>query len=909
MPDWKSEIRRRLAGLHLSPTREAAIVEELAQHLDDCYAELLSGGASEDEACQQTLAELSGGELLQRELRRVERQVAPEPIVFGTNRRTNMIADLWQDLRYGARMLLKQPGFTLIAVLTLALGIGANTAIFSLVDAVLWRPLAALQPERLVAVYTSGGGGSGYRSVSYADYLHYRDQQKTLSGLAAYARVPVKLRNGDQFGQIGAELVTGNFFSVLGLNAAQGRLFTAADDRVRGAHPVAVISHRLWRERFDLAPQAIGQTLNLSGQDYAIIGVAPPQFSSVALDWGKQPDVWLPMMMQAQVTPVHDGVDVLQNRDARWLLLVGRLSDGVELAQAEAELKTLSAQIAAAWPQHNAGRQAIVLPIGQARFWPEYRQEISRWLAILQMLVGMALLVACFNVANMLLARAAARQKETGIRLALGAGRGRLLRQWLTESLLLALLAAGAGWLFARWLMVLLAVYPLPFKIALAVELRPDARVLGFTLLAAVATSLIFGAALAWQTAKVDLLSALKESHPKRPSKSVAGNALCGAQIALSLALLVGAGLLTRSLWNLRNVETGYQADRVLLAQFDLAPREFTAERGLDFYQQLLDRTRALPGVERASLMKNVPINPLRMKKPPVAAAGAAPQREEDWLNADPDFISPDYFQTLGIRLLDGRDFDSRDAANAPRVIIVNQTLARRLWPQQTAIGRQMRIAGEPEPYTVIAVAPDLKYRALTEATPPYYYLPLAQNYQREMTLQLRTATAPLGVAAPLRQAVRELDDRAFVREISAFDGQIAAALAQPRMTALSASILGLLALTLAATGLYSVMAYAVARRTQEIGIRLALGAQASAVLRLILQQGLALALAGVGAGVLLALALTRVLRSLLFGVSATDLLTFAGVSSLLLAAALLACWIPARRATKVDPLVALRAE
>jgi predicted permease len=861
------------------------------------------------EADRQTLAELNGSELLARELRRIERQINQEPIALGTNRRANMIADLWQDLRYGARMLLKRPGFTLLVVLTLAVGIGANTAIFSLVDAVLWRPLVAPRPERLVAVYTTGGGGDGYRSVSYADYLHYRDQQKSLSGLAAYARVPVRLRSGDRLEQIGAELVTGNFFGVLGLNAAQGRLFTLADDQTRGAHPVAVISHRLWRERFNLAPQAVGQTLNLNGQDYSIIGVAPERFSSVVLDWGKQPDVWLPIMMQPQALPVHDGVDVLQNRDARWLLLVGRLRDGVELARAEAELKTLSAQIAAAWPQHNAGRQALVLPIAQARFWPEYRQEISRLLAMLQMLVGLALLVACFNVANLLLARAAGRAAETGIRLALGAGPWRLLRQWLAESLLLALLAAGAGLLVAQWLMALFAAFPLPFKIALAVELQVDARALTFTLLAVALTSLIFGLALARQTAKVDLLSAIKGSQSGRLSKSVAGNALVVAQIALSLALLVGAGLLTRSLWNLRNVETGYRTDRVLLAQFDLDPREFTAEQGLDFYRRLLDRARALPGVEMASLTKNVPINPLRMKKPPVAAAGAAAQREEDWLNAEPDFISPGYFQTLGVRLLDGRDFDERNAEGAPPVVIVNEMLARRLWPQQPAVGQRMRIGGEKEPYTVIAVAPNLKYRALTEATPPYYYLPLAQNYLREMTLQARTTTAPLSLAAPVRQLARELNANAFVREIGTLDGQIAQALAQSRMTALSAGVLGLLALALAATGLYGVMANAVARRTQEIGVRMALGARASDVLRLILKQGMALALTGVGVGLLIALALTRALRSLLFGVSATDPLTFIVIALLLTFVALLACYIPARRATKVDPLLALRCE
>jgi predicted permease len=817
--------------------------------------------------------------------------------------------EVFQDLRFGVRMLLKHPGFTFIAVLTLALGIGANTAIFSLVDAVLWRPLAAPQPERLVAVYTTGGGGSGYRSVSYADYQYYRDQQKSLSGLAAYARVPVRLRNADQIEQISAELVTGNFFGVLRLSAAQGRLFTPADDRTRGAHPVAVISHRLWRERFNLAPQIVGQTLNLNGHEYSIVGVAPPQFSSVVLDWGRQPDVWLPMMMQPQVLPAGDGVDLLQNRDARWLLLAGRLNDSVGQAQAEAELKTLAAQIAAAWPQHNAGRQAIVLPLQQARFWPEHRQEISRLLAMLQMLVGMALLVACFNVANMLLARAAARRKETGIRLALGAGHWRLLRQWLTESLLLACLAAGAGLLFAQWLIRLFASFPLPFKIALALELRLDARVLGFTLLAAVATSLIFSLTLWRQATKIDLLGAIKESQTGRPGKAVAGSVLVVAQIALSLALLLGAGLLTRSLWNLRSIETGYLTDRVLLARFDLDPREFTAQQGLDFYQQLLDRTRALPGVEMASLTKNVPINPLRMKKPPVAAEGAESARAEDLLQAEPDFISPGYFQTLGIRLLDGRDFDARDAAAAPRVVIVNQTLARRLWPGQTALGRRMKIAGEEPSYTVIAVAPDLKYRALIESPQPYYYLPLAQHYLREMTLQARTTIAPLSLAPAIRQTARDINANAFVNEIGTLDSQLAQALAQPRLTAWSASLLGLLALTLAAAGLYSVMAYAVSRRTQEIGIRMALGARTGDVLRLVMKQGMMLALIGIGCGLPLALASARVTRSLLFGVSATDPLTFIVIPLLLLAIGLLACWIPARRATKVDPLVALRHE
>jgi predicted permease len=815
---------------------------------------------------------------------------------------------LWQDLRFGVRMLLKHKGFTTIAVLTLALGIGANTAVFSLVDAVIWRPLMVPRPERLVAVYTTGENGSGFRSTSYADYLYFRNQQKGLSGLAAYARLPVSLKIGDQLEQIGAELVTGDFFDVLRLSAAQGRLLTPADDQMRGAHPVAVISHRMWREHFNFSPQVIGQTLNLNGQEYSIVGVAPEQFSSVVLDWGKQPDVWVPMMMQPQIMPAGS-MDMLQNRDARWLLLVGRLKDGVELAQAETEFKTLASQIAIAWPEHSAGRLAIMLPLRQARFWPEYRQEIRRFLAMLQTLVGVTLLVACFNVANLLLARAAARQRETGIRLALGAGWWRLLRQWLTESLLLASLAAGAGMLFAQWLLAMFAAFPLPFKIPLAVDLRLDARVLAFTLLMAVLTSLTFSLALAWQTTKIDLLGAIKSGRTGGRGKSVAGNALVVPQIALSLVLLLGAGLLVRSLWNLRQVQTGYQTDRVLLAHFDLDPREFTAERGLRFYQELLDRTRALPGVETASLTKSIPINRVRMKRPPVAAEGAEPPREKDWLEAEPNFISAGYFETLGIRLLGGRDFTGHDTSTAPRVVIINQLLAQKLWPQRSAVGRRMKIAASPEAYTVIAVAPDLKYHALTEAATPYYYLPLSQNYLREMTLQVRTRIEPLSLAAAIRQTAREINTDALVRSIDTLDGQMGQALSQPRLTALSASILGLLALVLAATGLYSVMAYSVTRRTQEIGIRRALGAQATDVLRLVIKQGMSLALFGVGLGVPLALALTRLMQSQLFGVSAYDLPTVIAIATLLSLAALVACWIPARRATNVNPLEALRCE
>jgi predicted permease len=818
---------------------------------------------------------------------------------------------LWQDLRFGVRMLLKNPGFTLTAVLTLALGVGAVAAIFSVVDAVLWRPLPAHQPERLVALYTSGEDGVGYRALSYPNYAYYRDNQKSLEGLAAYVRVPLNWRDGERIEQIGSELVTGNFFAVLGLRAAAGRLFTVEDDRTPGAHPVAVISHRLWRKRFKSDPGAIGQTLKLNNNDYTIIGVAPAGYSSMLLDWGKQPDVWLPMMMQPQALPTGGNMDLLNSRDAPWLMAIGRLRDEVEFAQAEADIKTLATQIEAAWPQHNAGRKGVLLPANQARFWPEYRRDITRLLTMLGTLAALTLLVACFNVANLLLARAAGRRKEVSVRLALGAGRWRLARQWLTESLLLAMIGAGAGLLAASWLMNVLTSFKLPFKIPLAIELRLDPRALLFTLLTAVATSLIFGLAPAWRAARFDLIDSLKEGGEFGGSlnRFGLGNLLVVTQVSLSLALLAGAGLLSRSLWNLRDINPGFNSERALLAGISLDPREFTTEQGLSVYQRLLERARALPGVEAASLTKNVPISMGRMKLPPVAAEGSEPQREQDWLNADPDYISPGYFRTLGVGLLRGRDFDARDHVKAEPVVIINQTLANKLWPNQEAVGRRMKFAGQSGAVTVIGIAPDMKYRALTEPPTHYYYLPLFQRYMGSMTLQVRTVGEPLSMAAAVRAAVRETDPRALINEISTINGQIEIALSQPRMTATFSGLLAMLALALAAIGLSGVISYSVSRRTREIGVRMALGARPQDVLRLVVRQGMTLALAGIALGLVASVALTRLMKSLLFGVSATDPLTFAAVAASLMAVALLACWIPARRAAKVDPMIALRTE
>jgi predicted permease len=809
---------------------------------------------------------------------------------------------MFQDLRYGARMLLKNPGFTAVAALTLALGIGANTAVFSIIGSVLYPPLPVTEPQQLVSVY--GAVKGNYDGTSFPDYIDYRDRLQSYNGLAAYGRVPLKLRTGDDTEEVGAELVTGNFFSTLGLGAAMGRLLTADDDRMAAA--VAVVSHRMWRERFGGDPQLIGRSVNLNGQEFMVVGVAPESFNSILLDWGKQPQVWIPM---AHHLTAFRGIDVLFNRDTRWLMAVGRLKNGVSIEQAEAETKNLAGQLAASLPQNDEGRSVVLFSTAQTRFWPGRRDEVVRVLALLETIAALALSVACFNVANLLLARAAARRKETSIRLALGAGRRRLVRQWLTESLLLALLGAGAGLLIAVWLMRLPVSFQSPFKVALAIDPRLDQRALGFTLLITILTSIIFGLAPAWQSARIGLANALKETAGRGQSSERAGlrSALVVAQVALALALLAGTGLLVRSLWQMRAIDPGFNADRVLLVRLDLDPREYDDAKRLAFYRQAMERVAALPGIEAASLTNNVPLSIVGITPRSVEAEDAPAQREQDRVAASPDYVSPGYFRTLGIRLTAGREFSVLDSKGAPPTVIINQTLARRLWPNQDAVGRRIKVAREKEPLTVIGVAPDVKYRSLIDPPKPYFYLPLFQQPNYVARLQARTAGDPMLSVSAVRQALREVDRNVFIGEVSTINGEIEAALSQTRLTATFAGLLGGITLLLAMTGLYGMMTYSVTQRTQELGIRIALGARPADVLYLVLRQGLKLALAGVAVGLVVTVALTRLMANLLHGVSATDPITLVVTAVSLTFVAALACYLPARRATRVNPLEALR--
>jgi macrolide transport system ATP-binding/permease protein len=913
MPDWKPEIRQRLAKLRLEPTREAAIVEELAQHLEDYYAEWLAGGVTEAEAERRTLAELKGSELLARELRRVERQSNPEPIVLGTNRRTNMLADLWQDLRFGARMLFKTPGFTAVAVLSLALGIGANTAIFSLVDKVMIRKLPVDEPERLVVVSATSSRGLS-TAFTYPDFADYREGNQVFEGLACYTQRALTLNDGGQAERIQGLIVSGNYFTALRVQPALGRGFLPEEDKTRGSHPVIVLSHGLWQRRFGADPGVVGKVIDLNSYSFTVVGIAPAEFTGAIP--GFAPDVYVPVMMQGLVSPSwkFDPLFGPRSRGLAWLEVLGRLKPGVSREQAAAALTALGSQIAKANPNAD----------GSPRFEPKFiledgsrgntslLRDLSFPLQMLMATVGLILLIACANVANLLLARAGARQKEIAIRLSIGAGRGRLIRQLLTESVLLSLLGGGAGVALATSISGLVVSYTPPNTFStLTLDNQLDWRVLGFTLGVSLLTGFLFGLAPALSASRPNLVAALKNET------TLLGNAARGlslrnllvvGQVALSLIVLIGAGLCVRSLQKLQAIDAGFDASKVLVMSADVSLSGYNNERGLQFYVTLLERIKTLRGVEAASLAAQLPLGTAISST--LKVEGYVPTPGED-LTSDFNIIGPDYFRTMKIPLLAGREFGPPDNTTALQVVVINETAARRYWPNQNPLGRRLILGRAPdeEVREIVGVVKDSKYRRLNEAVRPAIYVPFAQDYRANMALHVRTTGEPTAMLAAVRHEVQSLDASLPLYNIKTLEEQRNSSLYTTRLAATLLTVFGLLALLLAALGLYGVMAYAVNRRTREIGIRLALGAQGHNVLRQILAEGMTVVTVGVALGLAGAFALTRLMKTLLFGVTATDPLTFVLIAGLLLVVAMLACFIPARRATKVDPLVALRCE
>ena len=804
---------------------------------------------------------------------------------------------LWQDLRYGVRMLRRNLGFTVTAVLTLAVGLGVSTSIFTLCYSAVLRPLPIKDPERVVNVYqTTTGSGRRIEGsplfVSYPEYISYRDQTQGWDGLAAYAETRLALSGGGAE-SIAGLLVSDNYFSVLGAEAARGRTFAENDCPTPGACPLAVLSYGFWQRHFGGDPNIIGKALPLNRQRLTIIGVAAADFRGTEM---AAPDVWIPLTMQAQLRP---GADYLPLPDCSWLKLIGRLKADVSLAQAQAEMSVAAAQADQGVP----GRKTSVeVTPGAYLNGPEVRSVGFKIVIAITILVGLVLLIVCANTANLLLARAASRQREVGVRLALGASRGRLVRQLLTESLMLALLGGAAGLLVAFWLPPLL-LSALP-EAGLDINLNPDLTVFGYAFFTSLVVGVLFGLAPALQATRLNLVAALKDEGSvlgRRLSGSRLNSFLVITQVAVSLVLLMGTGLLTRSLQRAQSVDLGFEPQRLLVCSLDIAAQGQNGSGGAALVQQLSEQLRALPGVESVSLAATAPFAGVSYGT--IALEGR--QKGEE-IAVNYNVVSPAYFETLGIPVIEGRPFSEEEARQGQPVAVINAAMAQRCWPGSDPIGRRFRSGSAL--YEVVGVARNISSMRPGVQDGPYLYTPATPGQQFGPALIVRMTTKSQALAAAVKDLAQSFDKTVPVA-VKPITEYLNRTLRPARSGALLLGALSMQAWVLAMAGVYGVVAYTVSRRTREIGIRMALGARPGNILRLVIRQGLRLILIGIGTGLLLSLAASRILSSALFGLSAFDPLTFVGVSLLVAAVALLACYIPARKATRIEAMAALRYE
>jgi predicted permease len=808
----------------------------------------------------------------------------------------------WQDLRYSLRTLFKKPGFTLVVVCTLALGIGANATIFTWIKAVLLASLPGIeQPDGLVELWGATRNNSALSS-SYLDYLDYRDQNKVLSGLIAHQVLPLNLGRSEKPERVWGAIVSGNYFDVLGVRPLIGRTFLPEEDRTPNTHPVAVIGYGLWERHFGADPNVLGRTITLNEHDFKVIAVAPKEFGSPFA--GLALDVWTPVMMKDYVARPHFS---LTDRGSRWLMVMGRLKPGATVPQAQANIGAIATHLEQEYPQTNEQLGIAVYSVLQSPF--SLKQNMRPALAILMAAVAVVLLIACANVANLLLVRASSRRKEIAVRLALGGSRGRLVRQMLTESFVLASLGTALGLAIAFWTARSLAAFLPPYASRASFDTRPDAVVFAFALGLTVITTLLFGLAPTLHASKQDLVTAMKDNTAAvgRGRRKVSlRHALVITQVALSMVALISAGLFVRSLREAYKADPGFDPHSVLLASFDPFLSGYDETRGREFYRRLVERVRTIPGIESATLARRLPFTGDGIAFANVTIDGYAPAKDED-MRLNYETVGPQYFQTMRIPFVRGRDFEERDQEGAPGVVIINETMARRYWPGGDALGRRLKL--NKDWLEIVGIAKDVKNRSLSEGPRPFLYLPLLQDYRSNMILVARTVVEPEKMFQSVRAEVAALDPGIPIFDAKTLEEHIGISLFLQRMAAMLLSIFGLLALSLAAIGLYGVMAYSVSQRTRELGIRISVGAERRDIFKLILGQGLALSLVGLLGGLVLALAVTRLTAKLLYGVSATDPVTFALIALLLLCVTLLACYFPARRATRVDPMIALRIE
>ncbi len=803
----------------------------------------------------------------------------------------------WQDLRQALRTMWKQPGFTLVAAITLALGIGANTAIFSVINALILNPLNIAEADRVVALWRTARDKRDKGPASYLDLQEWRAQSSSFEAIAGYKRNPFTLL-GDQAEQVQGMRVTASFLSLLKVNPVLGRDFQTEEEK-RGAKGVVIISHQFWQTRLGSDASAIGKDLTLDGKPFTIIGVLPRDFE-------------FPLARRSTelLTTVAGEEGNLEERGALVFLTLGRLKQGVTLAQAQAELNNLSGNLEQQYPQYWRDTTAYLLPAGEEIVGP----EIRRGLWVLLGAVIFLLLIACTNVSNLLLVRASVRQRELALRVALGAGTWRILRQWLTESLLLASLAAAMGVLFAAWGLKLIKFYGAE-QLPRLHEVQIDLAVLTFTVVVSILTAVIFTLLPALKASRPDINEVLKAgAKSATSSSSLWRDSLVVAEVALGLVLLIGAGLMMRSFASLTNVHPGFDPQNVLTARITLSgPAYEDTDARKRYVSQTIERLKALPGVESAALVAPMPFSGAEIGGDfKIEGQNTEPGREPA---ANVRNVTPEYFQTIRIPLLKGRYFNEQDQRSAIGAAIVNERFARRYFINDDPLGKRIKDLGvnqnegDPKQYEIVGVVGDVHHNSLIRSATPELYLPHQQNSWTWGNFLVRTTNDPATLTRSFTDTIRSTDKTVPVTRVRPLTEAISETISQPRFYALLFGLFGATGLLLTLTGIYSVISYTVSNHTREIGIRMALGAQGRDVLKLIVGKGLVLTLIGIGIGLLGAFGITRVMQTLLFGVSATDWVTFTAVAMLLALVGLLATAIPARRATKVDPLVALRYE
>jgi predicted permease len=857
--------------------------EELAEHLRLLTEDYARAGLTPGEARRQARLKLGGAAAIEEQYR--------------DEQRLRLFRDLAQDVRYGFRTLVRAPSFTVTAVLVLAVGISANVTVFSLGNALFLRPLPVAEPGSLLRVCSNRYSTTGYRS-----YLEYRDRNRTLSDLAGFQMRSFAVRVDRENEHTVGETVTGNYFPMLGTVPSRGRLLSDEDDRAN-AVPVVVLSHRFWTRRFNASPEAVGRTIMLNDRVFTIVGVAPAEFTGLMTPLVG--DLWVPVATDALL---RGEMDQTARLDSLTLHLMGRLRAGIVRSQAQSDLDTIGRQLHREAGQD--GREQAVTVYAATTLHPEIATPAAAFTIVLLAAAGLLLLIVCVNLANLLLARAAGRGLELALRQSLGAGRGRLVRQLLTETLMLSVAGAGAGLAVAWWSTRLLSAVQVPAPVPIAFDLPIDTRVVAFAAVVAVGAALAFGAMPALTASRADLVSALKNTGTDGPRIRRMLSGFVAAQVAMSVLLLIGAALLGRGLVQAQALGLGFETTRVLTASLDLEMRGYTEARGRPLVRSLVERLEAAPGIVSANVVEIVPVtfsNNIGL----VLREGDGEPPPGTPPNVYWNSVGPGHFRTLQIALIAGRDFTHFDDDRAPRVAIVNETLARQLWPQGNALGQRLRRPGNPgrtpQIIDVVGVARDSTYVAVGEDVKPFMYIPFAQSYRPQFTLLVRSADGAERARSAIEEAIRAEDPGLVVFNVATMDEATSAPLLPARVAGMFFTVLGAFALALAGLGIYGVLSLVVRSRTREIGVRVALGASPGAVAALVVRRALTWTVVGAAAGLALAALLTRFLTVLLYGTSPTDVGAFAGVTLLVVAVAGAAALVPAVRASRLDPLVAMR--